>query len=72
LRDDWPIPKFGRKDAIIPGKGFIVEYEENEHGEWKMSREVPVEAKEIINLPVDRFSGGGAVEIRLTEILIDS
>jgi hypothetical protein len=37
-----------------------------------MSREVPVEAKEIINLPVDRFSGGGAVEIRLTEILIDS
>jgi hypothetical protein len=47
----------------------LVEYGENRLGEWQIVRETIMEASENEDLPVDRIAGGGAVEIRLTNLL---
>jgi hypothetical protein len=68
-RGEWPIPKFGSKVSLLPNKGLIREYDHNDRGEWKLIREIPVDLKDIAGLPEDVSMGGGAVEIRLTELL---
>jgi hypothetical protein len=69
LRIEWPIPKFGKKVSLLPGKAFVREYDQSETGKWILVRETVVDEKDIIGLPEDSASGGGAVEIELTEIL---
>jgi hypothetical protein len=69
LKDEWPIPKFGIKLPNLPGKGFVREYVQNVIGELILKKETLVDQLSIINLPVDRISGGGAVEIRLTDLI---
>lgn len=68
-RAEWSLPKFGRKISLLPDKGYIVEYEENKEGAWKVFREVPVDFQDISGLPEDIMMGGGSVEIKLTKLL---
>jgi len=69
--DDWPIPKFGHKDPLVPGKGYIREYTMDAYGSWMLKKESIVAVEEIIDFPEDVFMGGGAVEIKLTKLLSD-
>ncbi len=68
-RAQWPMPKFGRQIPLLPEKGYIVEYEENRDGKWKVLREIPIDVKEIAGLPEDIIRMGGSVEITLTKLL---
>jgi hypothetical protein len=68
-REEWPMPKFGRRAELVNGKGIIVEYKENDAGEWRVHYETPVNIDDINGLPEDSISYGGAVEIRLTKLL---
>jgi hypothetical protein len=54
---------------LLPGKGFIREYEQSNTGGLRLIKETVVNIDMIANLPIDRISGGGAVEIRLTNLL---
>ena len=68
-KEEWPIPKFGTEISLLPGKGFIREYSHAETGEWILVGEKVVEISDIVGLPEDASLGGGAVEIRLTNLL---
>jgi hypothetical protein len=76
-RDEWPIPKFGRKFPPLmvmgtlygTGKGIIVEFGENPEGVQQAIRETPVDEEKIAGLPEDCLMMGGSVEIRLTRLL---
>jgi hypothetical protein len=68
-KDQWPIPRFGAKIPLIPGKGFIREYGQNEKGQLIYIREIIAPENEVLELPVDCAMGYAVVEIRLTEIL---
>jgi hypothetical protein len=69
--EEWPIPKFGLEISLMPGKGYIREYKQKATGEWVLHKETLVEVKDIVNLPKDSFLGGGAIEIKLTNLLDD-
>jgi hypothetical protein len=68
-KDEWPIPKFGSVNPLIPHKAFVREYQQDNAGELQVVREIVVDAKEIAGLPTDSSMGGGAVEIRLSDLL---
>lgn len=70
-RNDWPLPKFWQEDLLIPEKGFVREYGVTQRGRWFLIQEIRVNRSEIKGLPKDSDMGGGAVEIRLTELLGD-
>jgi len=70
-REEWPIPKFGKKFPLPIGKGIIVEFGENIEGIRQTIREIPVDEEKIIGLPEDGISMGGAIEIQLTNLLSD-
>lgn len=70
-KEEWSIPKFGLEVSLLPGKGFIREYGQNDTGELILIKEEPVDAKDIVDLPEDSSMGDGAVEIRLTKLLCD-
>jgi hypothetical protein len=69
VKQEWPIPKFGTKISLVPRKGLIREYEQNNKGQLIMIREVASTEKDIFGLPEDIIMGGGSVEIKLTKIL---
>jgi hypothetical protein len=69
LKEEWPIPKFGHEVSLLPGKGTIREYAQDNIGRLIIVKETPVNVKEIIGLPEDLSRGGGSVEIELTKIL---
>ena len=69
-KQEWPIPKFGTEISLLPGKGFIREYNHAETGKWILVGEKVIKISEIVGLPEDASLGGGAVEIKLT-ILLD-
>ncbi len=71
-KEEWPIPKFGKNISLLPEKGFIREYGEDQSGELVLIRESVVDVHEINGLPKDGSLGGGAVEIRLTQLLDES
>jgi hypothetical protein len=68
-REEWPVPEFGKKDLLIPGKGYIRRYEYNERGERTLIKQTVVDIKEIQGLPKDGVMGAGLVEFRLTDLL---
>lgn len=70
-REEWPIPKFGLEVSLLPGKGFIREYGQDDTGKWILNNEELVDVKDIIGLPEDGSLGGGAVEIKLKQLLND-
>lgn len=69
LKEEWPIPKFGSKNPLLPQKAFIREYKQDSTGVLQIVREIVVDVKEMEGLPIDSSMGGGAVEIRLSDIL---
>jgi hypothetical protein len=68
-KEDWPIPKFGSPNPLVPQKAFIREYKQNNSGSLVLIRETVVDAKEIAGMPIDSLMGGGSIEIRLTNLL---
>jgi hypothetical protein len=68
-KEDWPIPKFSQPITFPPDKAYIIEYDQNDTGEMNPRKITVINASEIVGLPVARLSGGGAIEIRLTDIL---
>ena len=71
-KEEWPIPKFGMKISLVQRKGFIREYKQNEAGDLILHRETVVAEEDILNLPTDSIMGGGAIEIKLTNLLKDN
>jgi hypothetical protein len=65
----WPIPRFGRKNALLKGRASIVEYGETVSGKFSIVRETPVEENVIDNLPEDGYRGGGNIERKLINLL---
>jgi hypothetical protein len=70
-RSDWPVPKFGRLDALDPSIGWLVEYDQDVSG-FDVPEETRCLPEDISGLPKDVVSGAGAVEIRLTKLLSNS
>jgi hypothetical protein len=70
-KEEWPIPKFGTEVPLPPGKGFIREYEQDSSGALICVRQTPVDADKIQKFPKDAVMGGGAVEIKLTKLLVE-
>ncbi len=68
-RQEWPVPKFGRIDALVPEKGWLVEYDQEDTGLGEVIRETRCRAEDIAHLPEDVVSGAGAIEIKLTKLL---
>lgn len=68
-RYEWPVPMFGRIDAITPEKGWLVEYDQEDTGIGKVVREIRCRAEDIAHLPRDGVYGAGAVEAKLTQLL---
>lgn len=69
-REEWPVPKFHRIDALRPDKGWLVEYSSEAKGVGEQPiRETYCDAKELMGLPKDSLLGYGAVEIILTKLL---
>ena len=63
---EWPIPTFGRV-VDPPGIGVRVEYPDDDPGATPKETRISVEAAK--ELPADRYSGPGAIEIHLTKLL---
>jgi Immunity protein 26 len=68
-KEDWPMPKFGMEVSLIPGKAFLREYGQKHNGKLMLIRETVVDIRDIADLPEDVSMGGGAVEIKLTNLL---
>ncbi|MDW8101227.1 MAG: hypothetical protein RML36_17280, partial [Anaerolineae bacterium] len=69
-REEWPVPKFQRIDALNPEKGWLVEYSQEAAGVGERPiRETYRDAKELMGLPKDSLLGYEAVEIVLTKLL---
>lgn len=69
-REEWPVPKFQRIDALNPAKGWLVEYSQEVAGIGELPiRETYCDAKELMELPKDSLLGYEAVEIVLTKLL---
>jgi hypothetical protein len=71
-REEWPVPKFGRIDALMPEKGWLVEYDPVKVGFGQVIRETRCRAEDVANLPKDGLYGAGAIEITLTKLLAGS
>lgn len=67
-RPGWPVPKFGRPDALDPSMGWLVEYDQDIQG-FDVVQGVHCQAAEIAGRPEDGVWGADAVEIRLTKLL---
>jgi len=69
-REEWPVPKFHRLDALDPSKGWLVEYDQETSGLYLAGRrETYLNARELVGLPKDSLLGYGAVELVLTKLL---
>lgn len=68
-RSDWPVPIFGRLDALDPAHGWMTEYDQEDDGTGAVIREVRCRAENLVNLPRDVDSGADAVGIRLSQLL---
>ena len=66
-RDKWPLPEFGRIENEATGVAWIINYASGDLGDQPRERRCSVE--EARRLPLDRWAGSGAVEIRLTQKL---
>ena len=70
-REDWPLPKFARLDAVNSTRGWLVEYDYDIEGggEGRILRQSRRTAEELEGSPRDGFSGAGAIEITLSKLL---
>jgi len=68
-REEWPVPKFKRIDALNPEKGWLVEYSQEDSGAGLSVREVYCDARDLEGLPEDGIYGAGAIENVLTKLL---
>ncbi len=68
VRDDWPIPKFIRKEELRR-IAWIVEYADDEPN--RLVRETPV-PYETDGYPPDAALGSGAAEVRITRLISES
>jgi len=69
--EDWPIPLFSAPIRLIPEKAYIREYQQDDSGVLRIARQEVVDLKDVVNLPSDKSMGGGSVETRLSELLIE-
>ncbi|MBS3950326.1 MAG: immunity 26/phosphotriesterase HocA family protein [Peptococcaceae bacterium] len=69
IKEEWPIPKFGSANPLLPQKAFIREYQQDGSGNLQIVRELVVDAKVIEGIPSDGSMGGGAVEIHLSKLI---
>jgi hypothetical protein len=67
-RSDWPVPKFGRRAALDPSMGWLVEYDQDAQG-FDVVQGVRCQAAEIVGLPEDGVWGADAIEAQLTKLL---
>jgi hypothetical protein len=65
-RDEWPMPVFGRKDALT-GRLLRVDYGDDDPN--SSPRETAVSEEEFAQLAEDGLAGAGFVEKRLTRLL---
>ena len=70
-REEWPVPKFARIDAVDPSIGRLVEYDQETSGLESPIRETVRPAQDLVGLPRDVDAGAGAVEIKLTKLLAE-
>jgi hypothetical protein len=68
-REEWPVPKFMRIDALKPEKGWLVEYSQEIDGISLPVRETYCNASDLVGLPEDVTYGSEALEIALTKLL---
>lgn len=68
-REEWPVPKFRRTDALKPEKGWLVEYSQEVGGIPAPIRETYCDAKSLMGLFEDGDYGYEAIEIVLTRLL---
>ena len=68
-RDEWQVPKLGRLDPVVPTRGVLVEYDQEDDGSRRQLRLSSCSAEELVGLPQDGLYGAGAIEIALTKLL---
>ncbi len=68
-RIDWPVPYFSRNSPLTPGKGFLVEYDQQEPIFGAPIRETLLNISELKDLPIDQLSGYGVIEIKISKLL---
>jgi len=71
-RQDWPVPQFARIDILNNEKGVLVEYDQDNSQMTRPILETPCLAMDLVGLPQDVLAGAGAVEIKLTRLLVES
>jgi len=47
LKEEWPIPKFGSPNPLLPELGFVREYEQG-YGGFRMIRETVVKQRKLL------------------------
>ncbi|MFN8467713.1 MAG: immunity 26/phosphotriesterase HocA family protein [Caldilineaceae bacterium] len=68
LREEWPVPKFGRPDLIHPEIGYLIEYDQEEPISSRPVQEVICDASQLVGLPVDEKYGHLALAQKLSLI----
>jgi len=69
VKSEWPVPKFQRIDALDTRIGYLVEYEQENPKFSEPIRETICSSDDIHDLPKEKLSGSGAIEIILTKLL---
>ena len=68
-REEWPVPKFRRIDALDSSKGWLVEYNQETGGISEPVHETYCDAKSLTGLFEDGDYGYEAIENVLTKLL---
>lgn len=68
-RKDWPVPIFGRPNLVEHGKGFLIEYDQEEPISSQPIRETACNSEQLTDLPIDRKSGHLALVKKLSHLL---
>ncbi len=66
IRSEWPMPDFARRDPLGRMKPRLVRYSDDDPSR----REAEYAIDDDSGLPTDSLSGYGAVEIKLTKLLV--
>ena len=64
-RNDWPMPRFGRVDAINPEWGWITEYSQDDDGSRVPIAETRCPVTAVTGLPEVGTASAGYVEVKL-------
>ncbi|MFN8440420.1 MAG: immunity 26/phosphotriesterase HocA family protein [Caldilineaceae bacterium] len=69
IREEWPVPRFGRVDIIEKEWGWLVEYPDSDKWNNNPISETRVPVNELVGLPRDSLFDSRAVEIKLDDKL---